>query len=315
MVLKGMPWLNKRVSRIEETSSNFEKEIKEIKNIEKGVVNEFKPWTPLKLAFLDFTLDVCAIVANRKFIKKNYIDLFAGSGMNKIEGRYEDYFIGSPFISLLNHRDKFTKFFFCEKDIYFFKALKKRIGVLELANCELYCGDCNHKLDDILNKINKTRSYNFFFIDPSKLEFSWESMGKILKIRSDILLTFMPRAAWRSVTAQQKTGNKSPALDRFFGNSSWKKAIREEDLVEIYKMNILKERKDAIIISTRINSKRGFNYYLFFITHQTRGNNPWLDPIRSAKEEIEKNSDSAIKTLLDIIKKRQFTLKDFESLM
>jgi len=80
------------------------------------------------------------------------------------------------------------------------------------------------------------------------------------------------------------------------------------DLIKIYKENIIKERSDAVILSTRIKSTKGFLYDLIFITHKTSGGNPWLNPIKEAKEEIEKHTDEVVESLLDVIKKRQQTL-------
>ena len=313
MKLSNRDWLKKQIKKIEETNSKFNLEITKIKQIEPEVSNEFHHWTPLKLTFLNFTLDVCAIVANNIYSKKNYIDLFAGSGINKTKGKYSDFLIGSPFIALLNHYNKFTKFFFCEENPIFFNALDKRISVLKLKKVNLYASNCNHELDKILQDIKKEeRCYNFFFIDPYNLEFAWESFKKILNIRSDILLTFMNRTVWRSICTEKATGNGHKALNKFFGDESWKKANNENDVIEIYKNKILNERKGAIILTTQINTSKGFSYTMIFITHKTYGDNPWLKPIREAKLEIEKNTDLAIKSILNIIKKRQTELSQFK---
>jgi len=294
MITKGRSWLQKQIKKIDETNSNFMNEIKNIRNIDSNIFNEFNHWKPLKLTFLNFTLDVCAIVANKKFENKNYIDLFAGSGINKTKGKYADFLIGSPFIALLNHKDKFTTFFFCEKDPKYFSALDKRVNYLGL-NTKKYFANCESKLDEILQEIsNQGKSYNFFFVDPYSLEFSWDCMKKILNIRSDILITFMTNIIWRSIKTEESTGNGHEALNRIFGNDSWKKARIEEDLIEIYKDNILKERLDAVILSTQIKSKGNFYYDMIFITHKTDRNNPWLNPIREAKDEIEKHTDEVV---------------------
>ena len=249
------PWLQKQIKKIEETNSKFCNEIKKIKEINPEIFNEFNHWTPLKLTFLNFTLDVCAIVANKKFKYKNYIDLFAGSGINKTKGKYQDFFIGSPFIALLNHNNKFNSFIFCEKDPLFYNALKNRIEGLNF-KAKLYNEDCCCKLEDILKDISleSERAYNFFFIDPYKLEFSWECMKKILNIRSDILITFMTRTIWRTINTEQATGHGHEALVRIFGDESWKNINSEKGVLELYKSNIIKERKDAVVLSTQINS-------------------------------------------------------------
>ena len=313
MKLSNRDWLKKQIKRIEETNSKFYLEIAKIRQIDPDIFNKFHHWTPLKLTFLNFTLDVCAIVANNIYSKKNYIDLFAGSGINKIKGEHNDFFIGSPFIALLNHYNKFTRFFFCEEDPDFHRALNKRISALGFKRLNLYEKNCNHQLDKILDQIQKIgHCYNFFFIDPYKLEFSWESFKKILRIRSDILLTFMSRIVWRTICTERSTGNGHLKLTEFFGGDSWKKASSEEEAIRIYVDNIIKSRDNAIVLTTQINSGKKFGYTLIFITHKTEGDNPWLNPIKEAKQQIEKNSDLAIKSILSIIKKRQTDLSQFQ---
>ncbi len=165
MILKGMPWLQKQLKKLEETNSKFKEEIKKVKEVMPEVFNEFNQWTPLKLTFLNFTLDVCAIVANKKYVHKNYIDLFAGSGINKMRGKHSDFLIGSPLISILNHHGKFTNFFFCEENPTFFNALEKRIGLLGFKSVFFLKDNCNFCLNKILEEIAKNeKSYNFFFI-------------------------------------------------------------------------------------------------------------------------------------------------------
>ena len=47
------------------------------------------------------------------------------------------------------------------------------------------------------------------------MEFSWQSMKKLLNIRSDILLTFMHRTCWRTFCTNEVTGNGHKALTNF----------------------------------------------------------------------------------------------------
>ena len=188
---------------------------------------------------------------------------------------------------MLNHYHKFTKFFFCEKDEYFFDTLKKRVNSLDFKKVSFFQEDCNNCLDKILKEIGKdTKTYNFFFVDPFKLEFSWKSMKKMLNIRSDILLTFMSNTCWRAFCTNEVTDYGHRALTNFFGDDSWKSASKEKDLLEIYKKNILKERPDALFSSIYIHSDKGFAYNLLFVTHKTEGGNPWMKPIIEAGKEI-----------------------------
>ena len=56
MILKGMPWLQKQLKKLEETNSKFKEEIKKVKEVMPEVFNEFNQWTPLKLTFLNFVI-------------------------------------------------------------------------------------------------------------------------------------------------------------------------------------------------------------------------------------------------------------------
>ena len=85
--LTGMEWLKKWMKKLEITNSKFGPQISRIISISPEVYNEFREWTPLKLILLNYSLDVCTtIIKNTSFFEEMYyIDLFAGSGINKIK--------------------------------------------------------------------------------------------------------------------------------------------------------------------------------------------------------------------------------------
>lgn len=187
--LTGMEWLKKWIKELEVTNSRFKDEIQQITKIKPDIYNEFKEWTPLKLILLNYTLNVCtAIIKNTHFFKKSYyVDLFAGSGINKIKGT-EDFLIGSPLIASLNHSDEYSSMIFYEIEPPYSDALDLRLKVLKRNNLNVIKKDYELCLGDILEKVSDRNTYSFFFIDPYCMEFKWNVMKKVLQVRSDIIL-------------------------------------------------------------------------------------------------------------------------------
>lgn len=311
--LTGMNWLKEWIKKLEITNSDFKEKIEILSKMKPEVYNEFREWTPLKLILLNYALDVCtSIIKNHKYLFKEmyYVDLFAGSGINKIRGS-EDFLIGSPLIATLNYSDDYTSMIFCEKKKIFVKALSLRLESLNKSNLSVK-GEYEFCLNEIINNVNNRGVYSFFFIDPCCMEFNWESMKKVLNVRSDIIFTFMSSEIYRAVGLAKSGIGVGGGLAEMFGGDSWKNANSVEELVEIYKKNILREREDAPIRIIQIRSEQfNFCYHLFFITNRTKQDNKWLRAIDKAKEEIESNSDLVVIKALDIVKKRQTTLEDF----
>jgi len=314
MARKDQWWLKTQIEKIEATNSRHKEKITEILNILPDTYNPFKEWTPLKLILLNYSLQVCTtIISKHKHIFKEmyYVDLFAGSGINKIKnGR--NFLIGSPLISALNHYDKYTKMFYAEKNPEYAKALQLRLKTLGKKNLEVFEGKYEDYLPNILTRINKPDAYTFFFIDPHSTEFSWEHMQEILSTRSDILFTFMTTEINRAAGFARSGLGGEEKLKNLFGDNSWSSAKSPEELVQIYKKNILKIRTNAVIKTIKVQSQQfNFYYHLFFITNKTKGQNPWIKAIDTVKKEIEKNSDAAVKMALRIINKEQTQLFQF----
>ena len=234
-----------------------------------------------------------------------YVDLFSGSGLDKVKAK-NYILIGSPFISVLNHKDRFTKFFFCEENADYKIALELRLNALGIKNKEIYT-NCNFDIDEIIQNIKEYKdSYTFFFIDPYSTEFEWSSMKKVLIFYSDILYTFMTNEIERiREAAFADSSKKQPTLEKIYGDNSWKD--KEKTSVQIYKENILKIRPNGIVESINI----GDRYDLIFVTNKTKGNNKWMQGIIQAKKEIEKNSKEAVRISLSKFFEGQKDLASF----
>jgi three-Cys-motif partner protein len=308
-----MTWLDNQIKKLEGTESQFSDEIKIIANTKPDILNDFTEATPLKLIFLNYSLSIYSSiifkhVKTKKFFESMYyVDLFSGSGLNKLRTK-NDILIGSPFIAVLNHRKKFTKFIFCEQNSKYKEALDLRLKKIKVDNYAILPGNCNQIIDGIVHEIeNSKKAHSFFFIDPYAMEFHWRSMVKVLKTYSDILFTFMTNSVNRAREAAfASPQKKTPALNNFFGDDSWKNPSK--DVVEIYKSNILKIRPRGLIESIKIDTY----YDLIFITNKTKGENKWMKGIIQAKKEIESNSKRAVQISLDKIKRGQ---KDLEQIL
>src|SRR3989339_1063898 len=160
-----MAWLDKQIGKLDKTKSQFNEEISIVLNTCPSICNEFQEATPLKLILLNWALSIYAPIIKKHFDKMFYIDLFAGSGVNKMKSR-KDYLIGSPFISILPHRGQFNKFFFCETDPAYCSALNQRLSLIQDVKFEICPVDYQKVLDKVLEEIRREsgRSHIFFFI-------------------------------------------------------------------------------------------------------------------------------------------------------
>jgi len=310
----GMDWLKKGVASLDVNNPQYAAEIDEILKVKSEVFNKFNEWTPLKLILLNYTFYVCStIVSKVSFFKhKYYVDLFAGSGINKLKGK-QDLIIGSPLIvSRSNLSALYDEMIFCEKDPILSEALSLRLDFLKKRNLTVMPKEYESCLDEILKKLNQRDTYSFLFIDPDCMEFKWEDMKKVLGTRSDVIFNFMTTQIWRSVGLVSTEKSQGKHITDMFGDEFWKLAKTEEDLVAIYRQNILQVRKEAPVRIIKVQSKKfNFSYHLLFITNKTSGGNQWLRAIDKAKQEIEANSDKAVMSALDLVKKRQTDLFDF----
>ena len=111
--------------------------------------------------------------------------------------------------------------FFCDNNSEYFHALKSRFGVLKKKNLVFLSGDYHSHLTNIIHALNKQKIYSFFFIDPYAMEFDWACMKDVLKIRSDIVFTFMSHSIYREVCSAKSRDTNNDKLDSFFGDNSW----------------------------------------------------------------------------------------------
>jgi three-Cys-motif partner protein len=303
-----IPWLNRRLAKLLMTKD----QIGSLAKIKEGIYNPIRSWSPLKLVFLHYVASIyTTIIAKQKKLFPNmyYIDLFSGSGIDKIEDT-GDLCLGSPLLIATQIKQKqFNKMFFCENNQEFSKALGLRLErIIDKEKFKIFQKDCNLAIDDILSEL-KQPCHSLIFIDPYCMGISWKTMEKILRLNADIIFIFQ--------TVENPRGKKGKSFKEFFKNSEKALEICEktsegkirEALLNLYISDIIETRKPkkTICETIRIQGEK-FYYDVLFITKETRKGNPWMKGIISAKKEIEKNTSIAVKRTLDVLTGRQTTL-------
>lgn len=308
-------WLISHMGVIETDFNEKCELISKIKAIDEEICYECNIWTALKLIVLDYAINICIpIIKNSHFTKICYVDLFANSGINKLKNEHDDYFIGSALIPLLRYKDMIDHFYYCEIDESSCKALNDRAAVIlesdESEKISIICGDCNDHINNFLDELSNSKTYSFFFIDPFKFNLDWNTMKKILDIRSDIMFIFMTNLIYRSIS-KCRTDGSTPALDKLYGNSDWKDCHDGTAALNLYITKIKNRRPTAVIETIRITGVNSFYYDMIFITRKTRNENPWMNGIRKVKAEIENQDIKKAKNALDILKGRQTALSSW----
>ena len=310
--LKGTETKNKLAKLMEavETLSD-----KNIKTYPKG------GWTALKLMFLMSYLETIYIPIIRgytsPFNESYYIDLFAGSGINDIDGTE---MAGSPMISAIFANPPFDKMILVEKDQETRNSLKicmeevapENTWILENKGREQ--PDCNKVIGEITEFIDhkdgqEGRSHYLAFIDPEGMELNWETLEKLLQKKGDLIVLFDTTGVLRNLKMAKREDRGFPEkFDRFYGDRGWFKAENAEDLLKIYmeKIGIYRD----IVESIKIKKDKGgsFYYHLIFATIKTKSGSPWMKGVYAIKNKIEKNYGESVERSLMVLSNKNADL-------
>jgi three-Cys-motif partner protein len=183
------------------------------------------PWTEDKLFFWSRYIDITtiAMVGSPKWLEGLvYVDLFAGPGVCVLS-ESQRRIPGSPLIAA--HAPKpFRKILVCERDPVLADACLRRLQATEARkHCQVFVGDCNDHIDDIVRAIPKG-TLTLAFIDPTGLHASFETVAKLAHCgRVDMLILFADgHDIVRNVKLYEEQGDNSN-LDRFLGpDSRWR---------------------------------------------------------------------------------------------
>jgi len=290
------------------------------------ICNEFNPWTPLKLIALSyFTGPYLRIIGSLKnryggnlFVA--YIDVFSGSGINKLN---DSYMVGSPIVAIDSAntaRCKFDAIYLADINKTYVQALHKRLKMLEeheeyawIKNrYKIYERDASDALLEIVNELNQIQYKNYLaFIDPYKWEMEWFSLKELLKIRGDLLITHQARLIAKEIGKYNTGGlteEKAEEITKYLGipHNEWKKLNKEEKVKEFYIGRIKKYKK--FVKEWTVKSGKGYRYYLIFASSQK---DPKWKSIIDNLSRFETFSGDLVQRCLERMKGRAFRITDF----
>lgn len=219
-----------------------------------------------------------------------YIDLYSGAGKAKVEKSNQILF-SSPFLAL-KVPVQYDQYVFCDKDRKLIDALQNRVTAeFKNANVKYILGDCNEKVDEILDILplpsHNNRVLSFCFIDPFALIIKFETIKKLSERFVDFLvLLAFGMDGKRNIQHYLKDNNSR--IDEFLGSSEWRIKWDEAkkkgtNLVKFLadeftdKMVSLNYKSEAInnFISIRSDEKNLPLYYLGFYSRSSRGYDFW----------------------------------------
>ena len=254
-------------------------------------IPEVGPWSETKYEMV-FNYNSLFSTGMKKIWKQRvYIDLYCGSGKAKIRGTNKLVYT-SPLLAM-KVKDPYDKYILCDLDKDNIKSLKERIST-EHKNLDvtLISGDCNEKIDEIINAIPQHSRENtvlsFCFVDPFSLKINFETLRKLGENR---LMDFLILLAFgmdgkRNINLYIDENNDR--IDNFLGLKDWRdrwknaekkglnlvKFLADEFTGQMVKLGYL----DIAInnfISIRSDENNLPLYYLAFFSKNERGYDFW----------------------------------------
>ena len=180
-------------------------------------------WARRKLDYLARYIAVFEASMRGKWQVRNYVDLLAGPGKNRIRGT-ATVLLGSPLLALTTQYP-FTGYYFVEFGRRNAEALRQRCHAwADPARIHIHPGDCNLLVDRIVAELKHDggRSLNLAFLDPEGLELHWATVAKLASVRRmDLILNYPQNALTRNIR-QAFLSTVETAVDRFFGDRGWR---------------------------------------------------------------------------------------------
>lgn len=270
---------------------------------ENSVAYEVGPQAISKLALLGYFVKVYSDIIKSNFPKANYVDLFAGSGLTRVDST-GDIVMGSAMLANHVPRDtrKFDRLVLFENDPASAAALRQRVP-----NAEVVEKDVNSiSLTDLLGKDDAWKVPTLGFVDPEGMAVDWATVEQLLSRWSDVIINYQVEAVRRVAGGAYGTGY-AKKMTRFFGTDEWTQLGQsDEAYLDLY-LRQIRKYKD-LVIETRVRGKGGYFYYMIAAVKKTRGGSTWIDSIYRAKDYIEKAGPDLIEQLLDIYRGGQSTL-------
>ncbi len=268
---------------------NFQSAFNPIINCEDDglLIPSVRAWSIQKYNYVGRYGEIYAITMRSKW-NLAYIDLFAGSGLSRIDNTNQ-IIMGSPLIAL-SIPTVFAKYIFCEKDPEKMFALKERVKRLFPAKFEKVVfieGNANEQILKIKREIptfiNGVGTLPFCFVDPYSLDLNFEtiqSLGLMPKMDFLILLALHMDA---NRNYKYYINEENTKIDKFINSTHWRKEVLESNesfvhfLADQYKANMssLGYKVTDTFQQVRSDAKNLPLYYLAFFSKHDLGNKFW----------------------------------------
>ncbi|MGB6743116.1 MAG: three-Cys-motif partner protein TcmP [Terracidiphilus sp.] len=244
------------------------------------IPNDLGPWTEDKFDLIRLYCHIFSSAMKNKWTRV-YIDLYAGSGLCRIEGRSQ-VLLGSPLIAL-SVDAPFDRYIFCESDPGRFSALKARVekGYAKY-NVHLIPGKFDEHIDEICSRIPR-KSLALCLVDPFDCDFSIDGLKTISKSAQGVdflCLLALQMDAKRNVRHYLRPDGK---IDRMIGNTNWRlrwnnRSDIHEDFAKFLATEFAQSMSEAGYLETPLHQMKEVKthdtnvplYYLaMFSKHQT----------------------------------------------
>jgi three-Cys-motif partner protein len=185
-------------------------------------------WAAQKLDYLARYIDVFEKSMRGKWSFRNYIDLMAGPGKDRVRGSRQ-VLLGSPLLALTTQYP-FTNYFFVEIEQKNCEALKQRCAASPHNDrVKVVTGDCNAVVDSVVAQVKRTdeRSLNLAFLDPEGFELKWTTVSKIASMRRMDLIINYPEGGFNRYRNQASKLEEDTGIDDFFGDREWREIYKE----------------------------------------------------------------------------------------
>jgi three-Cys-motif partner protein len=264
----------------------------------------FGKWTTVKLDYLQRYIDLFETsMRGKPWCARCYIDLFSGTGKYQIEGQ-SGFYVGSALLALTT-KHPFTNYFFVDKLQENINILSKRSKSLLEIKKELFVGDANVRVKEIVEEIktidrkrlkDEWTSLNLAFLDPDGLELEWHTVQTLATVnKMDLIIFYSQSGLTRNFDNCINLGTDT-VIDKFFGDGEWREIYRSSQvgesiglhrkLIDYYKSKLsalgyvdVKDVKDGSEPLMK-NSKDAPLYRLIFASKHKRGHDFWNKVIR-----------------------------------
>jgi len=179
---------------------------------------------------------------NKPWSGLHYVDLFAGAGIERIEGVGLDW--GSPLIAA-QAKHPFSQLHLCELNRNKYDALVERTRRFpQPADPQLEHGDANELIKAIALQIPRD-SLTLAFLDPYGLDLHFSTLEELSSHRSDLIIFFPDHLDALRNWKQVYSGRPDSKLDRVLNTDSWHQKMAEvpsyrwsDVLTEVYVQQI-----------------------------------------------------------------------------